>query len=173
MRQAISALRAKASHAADDNGIMDSAGGMHITNADQYSIAFARTPAQVPRNAENQTLNTQRHTLSTRAATSGQPMNHLRAFWPGLEHLQLLEVGMQQLHPDAWAPAALNLSRVLGATVALDVHRTEHGHVAAKCLQAPEQPNDATLQMLKWSFCSLRSHTPLLQKEFGKQYICP
>ena len=46
--QAISALRAKASHAADDIGIVDSAGKVHITNADQYSIAVARTPAQVP-----------------------------------------------------------------------------------------------------------------------------
>ena len=45
--QAISALRAKASHAADDIGILDSAGGIHITNADQYSIAAARSPAQV------------------------------------------------------------------------------------------------------------------------------
>jgi len=57
MAQAISALRAKASHAADDNGIMDSAGGMHITNADQYSIAFARTPAQVPPNPGTGTSN--------------------------------------------------------------------------------------------------------------------
>ncbi len=35
---------------------MDSAGGMHVTNADQYSIAFARTPAQVLLDPEPKTL---------------------------------------------------------------------------------------------------------------------
>ena len=47
MAQAISALRAKASGAYDDVGIVNSMGGAIIAAGDLNSIAYSRTPAQV------------------------------------------------------------------------------------------------------------------------------
>lgn len=47
-RQAISQLRAAASHANDDVGIVTSSGAASIANADANAIVLGRTPAQVP-----------------------------------------------------------------------------------------------------------------------------
>ena len=45
--QAISALRAAASHAPYDAGIMTASGGAHISDGDANAIAVGRSPAQV------------------------------------------------------------------------------------------------------------------------------
>ena len=45
--QAISRLRAAASHAYDDISIASPSGSAQISNADSNSIAFQRTPSQV------------------------------------------------------------------------------------------------------------------------------
>ncbi len=45
--QAISALRAAASHAPDDLPFLSSTGSAQIANADSNGIAFSRSPAQV------------------------------------------------------------------------------------------------------------------------------
>ena len=46
--QAIAALRAKASGAYHDHGIVTSTGGAMIADGDGNSIAYSRTPNQVP-----------------------------------------------------------------------------------------------------------------------------
>ena len=46
--QKISALRASASHALDDVGVSLAHGRSTVTNADENSLVWGRTPAQVP-----------------------------------------------------------------------------------------------------------------------------
>ena len=73
--QAISALRATASHAPYDVGILDAGGGVHISDGDPNAIVIGRTPSQVT----SQPLSNERAQLTIQESLISIPKFYCRS----------------------------------------------------------------------------------------------